>query len=163
MPLINCKVELKLDELLCFCSIVTEFMSIMFGISIGFPWWVVFFMVSPIFSVFFFFGCFFFFLIKIICNFIYYFFFCFNKFFIFFFFLVFFFFFHANDWYCSLAFRESGIFCDNFVANNSLLICFSSNSEWFCFYFWFCFVRWYFYKNYKFCNNNKNFHDNCRN
>ena len=132
MPLINCKVELKLDELLCFCSIVTEFMSIMFGISIGFPWWVVFFMVSPIFSVFFF---------------------C----------LFFFFFFHANDWYCSLAFRESGIFCDNFVANNSLLICFSSNSEWFCFYFWFCFVRWYFYKNYKFCNNNKNFHDNCRN
>ena len=128
MPLINCKVELKLDELLCFCSIVTEFMSIMFGISIGFPWWVVFFMVSPIFSVFFFF-----------------------------------FFFHANHWYCSLAFRESGIFCDNFVANNSLLICFSSNSEWFCFYFWFCFVRWYFYKNYKFCNNNKNFHDNCRN
>ena len=131
MPLINCKVELKLDELLCFCSIVTEFMSIMFGISIGFPWWVVFFMVSPIFSVFFFF--------------------------------FFFFFFHANHWYCSLAFRESGIFCDNFVANNSLLICFSSNSEWFCFYFWFCFVRWYFYKNYKFCNNNKNFHDNCRN
>ena len=87
----------------------------------------------------------------------------FTNFFCFFFFLVVFFFFHANDWYCSLAFRESGIFCDNFVANNSLLICFSSNSEWFCFYFWFCFVRWYFYKNYKFCNNNKNFHDNCRN
>ena len=132
MPLINCKVELKLDELLCFCSIVTEFMSIMFRISKGFAWWVVFFIVSPIFSGFFLFFCFFVF-------------------------------FHANDWYCSLAFRESGIFCDNFVANNSLLICFSSNSEWFCFYFWFCFVRWYFYKNYKFCNNNKNFHDNCRN
>ena len=43
MPLINCKVELKLDEFLCFCSIVTEFMSIMFRISKGFAWWVVFF------------------------------------------------------------------------------------------------------------------------
>ena len=59
MPLINCKVELKLDELLCFCSIVTEFMSIMFRISKGFAWWVVFFIVSPIFSGFFLFFYFF--------------------------------------------------------------------------------------------------------